>query len=325
MIGLFRRLNPLNIFLLAIVGLLFRLGIFLNPPENLDFKLIESYALVLFNIKNTSMLSVEANMFFALIIILIQAVWLNRVVDNYNLLGKPSFLPSLMYVTGSSLLVHFLVLTPALICNFLVIWMLDKFFSIHRMESAQATMFDLGMIAAIGSLVYLPFVAMFPLLWIALLIFRPFVWREWVVGIIGFATVYFFIACAYYLSDAYTQLHDFKVPLSIEFKLLKINIYDYLVFIPIVLILFLSVISLQQKLYRSYVHIRKSYFVLFFVLVFTILSFFISSTYQVYHFLLAIPAVAVYMGYYFISASKPWFYESLYLLLAGFIVYFQFV
>jgi hypothetical protein len=162
-------------------------------------------------------------------------------------------------------------------------------------------------------------------LWICLLIFRPFNWREWIVGIIGFLTLYFFIAVAYYLTDSYQKSKNFEVPLAIEFKLTGIKIYDYLVLVPVLFILFLSVISIQQKLYRSYVHIRKSYLMLFFIFLFSMLSFFITSKYQVYHFLLAVPSVSVFMGFFFISATKKWFYESLYLVLAGCIIYVQFL
>ncbi|MBC8052991.1 MAG: beta-carotene 15,15'-monooxygenase [Sphingobacteriaceae bacterium] len=324
MIGLFRTLNPVNLLVLGILSILLRLGIILNPPTNLDFSIFESYASVLFNLPAGNLFDVRTNLLLALIITLVQAVLFNRVINEYNLLGKQSFLPALMYVTCSSLLVHFLVLTPALICNFLVIWILDKFLSVHRKESAQATMFDLGMMVAVGALIYLPFIAMMLLLWICLIIFRPFNWREWLAGVIGFITIYFFIAVAYYWTDSIEKLRDFEVPLAIEFKLFQINIYNYLVLIPLLLILFLSVISLQQRLYRSYVHIRKSFLLLFFMLIFMLLSFFITSKYQVHHFLLAIPAASVFMGYYFMSAGKKWFYESLYLILVGFIIYFQF-
>ena len=324
MISLFRRLSPVNILLLCIIAVILRAGILLNPPDKLDFKVFEVYLSVLLNIQSNNLFSVEANLFFSILLTLLQALLFNRIVNEYNLLGKPSFLPALMYVTGSSLLMHFLVLTPVLICNFLVIWMLSKFLSIHRKESALSTMFDLGMIIAVGTLIYLPFVVMMLILWISLIIFRAFNWREWIAGVLGLATVYFFVAVAYYWTDSFEKLQSFRVPLAIEFKLFPINYYEYLVLIPLLLILFLSIISLQQKLYRSNVHIRKSYLLLFFTFIFSILSFFITSRYQIYHFLLAVPAAAVFMAFYFSHAIKAWFYESLYLMLVGFILYFQF-
>lgn len=325
MINLFRRLNPINILVLVIVAIILRLGILLNPPQHLGFSALETHASVLFNLSTENLFSVQGNLIAALVITLIQAIIFNRVVTGHNLLGKPSFLPALMYVTGSSLLVHFLVLTPALLCNFLMIWMLDKFLSVHRKASAQASMFDLGIIVALGTLIYLPFIGMMMLLWICLIVFRPFNWREWIAGILGFLTIYFFIAVAYYLTDSFDDFRDLQVPLVIEFKLFKINIYNYLVVIPLLIIMFLSVISLQQKFYRSNVHVRKSYVLLFFVLVFSFLSFFITSRYHIYHFLLVVPAASVFMAYYFTAAGKRWFYESIYLILAGFIIYFQWV
>ena len=324
MISLFRTLNLINLLLLGIIAVVLRLGILLNPPQSLDFSIFESYASVLFNLPTENLFAVETNLYLALILSVVQAIIFNRIVNEYNLLGKQSFLPALMYVTCSSLLVHFLVLTPVLLCNFLVIWMLDKFLSIHRKESAQGTMFDLGMIIGVGALIYLPFISMMLLLWICLIIFRPFNWREWIAGLIGLATVYFFIAVAYYWTDSFEELKNFKVPLAIEFKLFNIDIYNYLVLIPLVVILFLSVISIQQKLYRSYVHIRKAFLMLFFIFIFSLLSFFITSKYQVYHFLLAVPAASVFMAFYFMSSNKRWFYESLYLILVGCIIYFQF-
>lgn len=326
MIRLFRGLNPLTLVVLVIIAGILRIGILLNPPAKLEFSILEPYTAVLVNIPVANLFSPRDNILIALVIVLIQAVLFNTIINKYNLLGKPSFLPALMFVTASSVLVHFLVLSPVLICNFLIIWMLDKFLSISRQESAQANMFDLGMMIATGSLIYFPFAFMMILLWICLMIFRPFEWREWIAGIIGFSTVYFFIGVAYYWTDSLSKLENFKVPLATAFpQMFQINIYDYVAIIPVLVILLLSVISLQQKLYRSYVHIRKAYLMLFFIFIFSILSFFILAKHPIYHFLLAIPAASVFMGFYFTSATKAWFYESLYLILVGFIVYFQFI
>jgi hypothetical protein len=326
MIRLFKGLNPLILLVLVAIAILLRIGIFVNPPSKLDFALVEPYAAVLINFPAQNLLSIQENIIIALVIILIQAVLFNLVVNNYNLLGKSCYLPALMYVTTSSLLVPFMVLTPALLCNFLLIWMLDKFLSISRQESAQANMYDLGLMIAIGTLIYFPFIVMLILLWISLLIFRPFNWREWIAGLIGFATIYFFIGVAYYWTGSLSDLQNFKVPLATDFpRLFDIKMYDYLVIVPVLVILLLAVFALQQKLYRSYIHIRKSYLLLFFVLLLSLFSFVINAKHPIYHFLMVVPAVAVFMGFYFISATKAWFYESLYLVLAGTIIYFQLV
>src|SRR5690606_18340482 len=133
----------------------------------------------------------EANALIALVLTVIQALLLNGVVNRFNLVGRSSFLPALMYITLASLMLPFLVLSPILICNFLSVWMADKLLSIYRRTEIKPIMFDMRMIVALKSLVYYPYIVILLLLWFCLMIFRPFNWREWVTIPIGFASVYF--------------------------------------------------------------------------------------------------------------------------------------
>lgn len=324
MINQFRSLNPVNLIFLAVMTIILRTGVLLRLPESSSFSLFDSYTGLPVNIPD-DLFTPFSSVFYAIVIVLIQAILLNRIVNNYNLLGKPSFIPALMYVTATAILEPFVVLNPVLIANFLVLWMIEKFMSIYRRDKVLSVLFDLGMIVAAGTLIYFPFIAMLPLLWISLIIFRPFNWREWVAGLTGFITVCFFVMTVYYLSGS---LSDFfkAVPLVAAFYPgFLANPYDYIVLIPVLLILVSSVFTLWHKFYRSNVHVRKSYFILLFLLLFSVLSFYLSVGYNTDHFLLAIPAVAIFMSHFFLNATKRWFYESVYLLLAACIIYFQFV
>ncbi|WP_256010736.1 DUF6427 family protein [Desertivirga xinjiangensis] len=326
MINFFRKLNPISILILIIIALLLRLGIFLQLPETLEFTFLENYGSALFSISSTNLFNPASNVFFALVITIIQAIIFNRMVNAYNLLSRPSFLPALMYVTASSMLLPFLVLSPALICNFLMLWLIWRFLSIYRSVEARSVMFDSGMIIGFGTLIYFPFIVMIPLLWVALTIFRPFDWREWISGIIGFITIYFFLGVGYYLLGSFDKFYQLEVPLAATFPgLFNIKLYDYIVLAPLAVILILSCISLQSKLKRSSVHVRKAYLIMLIVAVFAVLSFYIKPEYHVYHFMLAVPPIAVFMSHYFMNATKAWFFESLYVVLLGSIVYFQFV
>lgn len=324
MINQFRNLNPVNLILLTAAAILLRIGVWIKLPESLGFSLLEPYTARLVRIPD-GLFSPSGNLFFATFIVFIQAVLLNRIINNYNLLGKPSFMPALMYVTTTAILGPFTVLNPALIANFFVLWMLERFLSIYRKDNVLSLLFDLGMIVAAGTLVYFPFIGMLPLLWINLIIFRPFNWREWVAGLTGFITICFFVCTFYYVNGSLAGFLK-TVPLVTAFSTgFHINFYHYTVLIPLVIILILSAFTLQKKFYRSSVHVRKAYFLLGFMLLFGIFSFYLKREFSVYHFLLAIPAASVFMSHFFVNAGKRWFYESIYILLAAFIIYFQFV
>jgi hypothetical protein len=85
-----------------------------------------------------------------------------------------------------------MVLSAPLICNFLVIWMLFKLFSFYKSDDAKSTAYDLGMIVAIGS-IHLPALHIPVFIHLdSLVIFKPFNWREWVSGILGYYRVLLF-------------------------------------------------------------------------------------------------------------------------------------
>src|SRR4051812_31637458 len=176
MINQFRKLSPVNLFFLVIISIVLRLGILMHLPEKLNFNFMEPFAWTLINAPSRGLFSPLENVTVATILTLIQAIILNRIINHHNILGKPTFLPALMYVTGSSILMPFLVLNPVIFCNFFILWMIAKFLNIYHKNEARSVMFDLGMIVAAGTLIYFPFIAMMPLLWISLIIFRPFNW-----------------------------------------------------------------------------------------------------------------------------------------------------
>jgi len=325
MINQFRKYTPLNILFLSVVGLVLCLGVFLHLPDNLMPVFFEPAISNFTGKLLPENITPEANVLITLILTIIQALLLNNIVNRFNLVGRSSFLPALMYMTLASLMLPFLVLSPILICNFLTIWMADKLLSIYRRTEIKPLMFDLGMIVALGSLVYFPFIVMLLLLWCSLMIFRPFNWREWVAIPIGFATIYFLLGVIYLWFDRMDAFYEIWLPLTYPFPTsIHIDIYDYLVLLPVAAILVLFVITLRKNLFKSVVHIRKSFQLLFCMFALAIISFYLNADWSINHFLLAAPPIAIYMTYYFSYAAKRWFYESIFALLFLTIIYFQF-
>lgn len=326
MINQFRKLNPINIFLLLGYAFFMRLAIYKDLPSELNYGFLEFFSRLQLQVSLEQAISPAVNIFFATFMVFIQALIFNRVINNHNLMPKPSFLPALMYITGASLFMYFMVLTPVLICNFLLIWLIDKFLKLGKASNSITTVFDIGMIIAIGTLIYFPFVAMLLLIFLSLLLFRPFNWREWVAGLVGFITVFFFLAVWYYWRDNLNAFYTMWKPLSNKFPLVfKINYNDYLVLIPVFAIIILASIQLRENFFRSYIITRKAFQMLFFMFVITALSFYLKADLRVWHFLLCVPAGAVLLAYFFINAKKRWLYESLFIVLVLSIQYFLFV
>jgi hypothetical protein len=325
MINAFRALNPLNILWLALFSLALRIGYIVQLPPSIEFVFVESFTRSILPVSFGNYLTPILNLLVAAVLVFAQALWLNQLVNKYNLLGKPTFLPALMYVTISALLVPFLILSPPLICNFLVLWMIDKLFSLYKDERAKGTAFDLGMIVGVGTLIYFPYIYMFLAVWLALVIFRAFDWREWVGVLVGFATIFFFLAVYYYWNDRLQQFYAIWRPLGSSFpNQIKFNYYNYLVLIPVILIFGLGFIRLRQNYFKSYVQIRKAFQMLTIVFIIAALSFYVKANFRVSHFMLCAVPASIIFAYYFLYSTRRWFYEGLYALLIGGIIYFQF-
>ncbi|HWD90618.1 MAG TPA: DUF6427 family protein [Mucilaginibacter sp.] len=325
MIKFFRSYNPLNIIWLFVLLFVLRAGYLYSLPAKTDFPFVELFSRLHLAKAYQYNIPPALNMFLSAALVFIQALLLNFLVNYHNLLGKSTYLPAAMYITASGLLTPFLLLGPPLVCNFLVIWMLFKIFSFYKGDDAKSTSYDLGMIVAVGTLFYLPFIFMFLCVWIALVIFRPFKWREWVACIIGFATIFFFLAVSYYLGNSMQQFYDIWLPLAAKFQFrISFNYYNYLVLIPVIIILVLGFFKLQQNFFKSFIQTRKSMQLLLFVAIIGGFSFYIRPGFHADHFLLCAVPAAVFFAYYFLYANYRWFYESLYIILLASIIYFQF-
>jgi hypothetical protein len=324
-ISAFRNFTPINILWLIIILFVLRFGFWINTPEHVNTILLEPFVSELIPANYQSFINIQVNIFLAALIVLAQAIMFNSLVNHFNILGKPSFMPALGYVTLTALFTPFMVLSQPLLCNFLLIWMLFKLLDFYKSDSGKSAAYDLGMIVAAGTLIYFPFIYMFLIIWIALMIFRAFNWREWVAGIFGYATIFFFLAVYYYLNDRFSDFYTIWLPLSSKFPShITIDYYNYLILIPVILILLLGVLKLRENFFRSYVHVRKAFQLLFFMFFIGGLCFYVRAEFNLDHFLLCAVPAAVFFAYYFLYATKKWFYEVLYFILFAGIIYFQF-
>lgn len=324
MINQFRSLTPLNLFFLMPFAAFMFFSAFINLPADLKPTIFEPAIRNLIGDFHERAITPYLNIFIASVLTIIQALYLNQVVNKYNLLGKATYLPALLYIALASMFSSFLVLSSPLLCNFFLIAIINKLLSVYYRVDNKAIMFDLGLIIATGTLFYFPFIAFFPITWLSLLIFKPFNWREWVIGLIGFGTVYFVLFIAYFWRDQMPDFYSIWLPLTKTFPSSSDqNFYDYLVLIVPAVILILFTISIRQNFYKSMVHVRKSYQLLFYMFLLGFLSFYMSHASLEYHLLVCTPPIAIYMAYYFCHAKIRWLYEGLFTLMIIGFIYFQ--
>lgn len=122
-----------------------------------------------------------------------------------------------------------------------------------------------------------------------------------------------------------SEFYQIFIPFTYAFNTdLQIDILDYLVLIPIILALIGFLLILKDNFFKSVVHVRKSFQLLFVMLVLIFASFYLNETKSINHFLLCVPPLSIYLAYFFTHAKIKWFYETLYIVILLTIVYLQF-
>ena len=316
-IRLFKTTQPFALAILGIVAIIMWM-----ISWNLHFRLVEPNGMPLYDLLLYLMKGMPAFSFAILgwLLISTQAIHFNYVLNKHEVLYRASWLPALIYIIIVSLLPPFLWFHPLLIVNTILIFALDKIFMLYKNPSPLSLDFNSCFLLAIASLFYLPAVVLFFIYALGIIILRPFSWRDWIVGILGFILP-FFLAFLYYflkneLNDFYSRV--FITGISKQLDLKHFFTYQYTYSVAIIGFLFvMSLIRLQSNYYKNVTKARLIQQLLLMLIVVGSFSVLVSRDEQLYRFnILALP-LSAYISYYFLSGKKLWLMELVFLVLVG--------
>jgi len=245
-----------------------------------------------------------------LLIIVISALILNDVINKNEIFSRNTFLPALIYLISMSAIKEHQVLSPIVISNLFWILALKQLFNIYSQVPCKRQVFNATFLMLFGGLFYFPSIVMVALVWVALIILRPFVWREWVLPFFAFIIfgVYYIVALIW--RNTFNNWLDYFTFDSEQYSSIHITIswpYYILLLVALVLVSFSGYTILRQYKASS-LRFRK---IIFFFLFIIILSIAILSIVQyfsnenVYLLVGAVP-LSLLITFYFNYAKKEW-------------------
>ncbi len=201
MIGIFRQKNPGNALLLLVYALVLKFSMFLHPsapelhPEdNYLYRLIVNALDSVFH---------HAYICYSILTFLIlfsQATLFNRICNHHKLLPRANFLPGMSYILITSLLQDWNHFSAPLLINSIMIWIWYQMIDLYNTHRPGSAIFNIGVWTGVVSLLYIPAMAFILLVLFALITMRPFRIREWLVGLFGFTSPYYFLFLVLYLT-----------------------------------------------------------------------------------------------------------------------------
>ncbi len=141
------------------------------------------------------------------VLYLFSAYLANNVYNSAGFGGRESYFPALVYVVLSLSIPDWTYLHPVLWANFFILLALRRLLMMYRVRSALAMLFDASVFMGLAIICYPPTLVVLPLVWLALMRFRTFDLREFLVPFTGLIFVGIYVFAAYFLTG---QEPDFR-------------------------------------------------------------------------------------------------------------------
>jgi hypothetical protein len=198
LLRLLRSTGAQTIILIPILGILLWLISFIHPSEAVF--LFDSYPMPSYKLV-TELIPVRS--FFgnlvAISLVLAQALLLVRLNTRFILINNRTYLPAIIFILLTASIPDLQRLNPVIFSGFFLLLGLELMFNGYQSGKIAYEFFTASFFISLGATFY-PYLLFFLfIVWIGLIILRPFYWREWVFSIIGFLLPWLFVFSYYYL------------------------------------------------------------------------------------------------------------------------------
>ncbi|MES2565719.1 MAG: DUF6427 family protein [Bacteroidota bacterium] len=231
---------------------------------------------ILYSYTFDSVFSFTLRQVLTLFIILIGAFFTNFLAIEQEITSKNNYLPAFLYILFAFSANTKGIIEPLLTANILILPALYFLMNSYRQDHALAEFFKSGLFMGLASFFCIHYIVMFPLCFIALIILRPFNWREWTVLFLGLITPLYIYVCISYLSsmNTFAVFGMMKEATSSIQKPILSEYYITIIFVSLMTAIF-SIVHYLGKGFGGKVKTKKTKYILLWMLLlsFIMLSF----------------------------------------------------
>ena len=304
MTGIFRQKNSGNTLILLVYGLVLKFNIFLHPSTPVTQA--DDHYLYKWLIDVLSPLHLWPSLYSIISFLLIysQALLLNRICNAQKMMARPNYLVAMAYMLMTSLIVEWNYFSAPLIINSLLIWIFYRMTTLYNSNKPGNLIFNMGLVVGIVTLLYQPAIVFVLFLLLALFIMRAFRIREWLIGLLGVTSPYYFLGLLLYLSGNW-DWHKLQPDIYFRLPPMPSSIYITISIVLLVLPFIIGGYFVQNNLSKMFIQVRKSWSLLLVYLVITTLIIVVNGSDNYSNWLLCVVPLAAFHGAaYFYPSSK---------------------
>lgn len=263
---------------------------------------------------------------FALLLLLFQAIQINRLVSLNRLTNENSLFPGVFYLLMSSTTLEFIPLHPQLLANtFVIIMMLDVFRQTRNVQ-LHLDMFNVGFWVGLASLFYFPYILFLIIGITGVIYLRTYKWVDTVRALLGVLVPYFLVGTVIFLFDHLSDFWFLHVRDSVGLLDLNelISWKGYVLIGVYALIILVSVFMSRKYNTGLNIHVRKKITVLFIALIGAMVLATLVADTGITSLLFGVFPLSILMAAMFLEL-EPQFAEILHFLLFTMALIFQYI
>jgi hypothetical protein len=305
--------QPVSLVLIPILGILLWLPGFLHPSAPAQQVFMPFYSGLDVFLRANPQLSV----ILGFLVAMSEAFLLNYIIYQHHILTKRSWLPALMFVVLSACTPGLLWLHPQHIAGVFLLGALHLLLGTYRMDKSFGSVFNAGILIGIAALFYLPSIVFLLFAIVCIILLRPFIWREWIILILGSTVAPIYAGVYYFWNDKLLFMTNEVVfsPIRNRDFFLKLPVEYYFLTAMTGLMVFVSASRFLSGAGTSTLKTKKGISVMIWFLVFSLLAVLPAQNNAVAGIIFAIYPLSLFTSNYFLVARRLWLAETIFILL----------
>lgn len=250
------------------------------------------------------------------VLLLLQAIYLNYLVQEYRLAKRPTYVTAIAYVLVVSFFRIENGLSPAFIANSFLLLSLGSLYRSYDKNGSAGAVFNAGFWLGVAALCY--FSAAVLLLWafLGLFILRSTEWRDWLILLLGFLMPFFWLGTYFFLQDGLGEWWARDIVGQLGFNgQIAMNPWSVAGLATSGLIFLWTLANWQGLHYKTTIREQKCIQVVFWMFLGLLLSFFAQNALFIHHLTLFAVPLAVLLSLNLQSIQSVGISELLHLLL----------
>jgi hypothetical protein len=218
---------------------------------------------------------------------------------------KPNYIPSFLYVFFGAITLNNTLLHPSLIANVFILLSLMAITDTYREENVLSKVFNGALFTSLATFFYINYAFFILFYFIALLILRPFNWREWCMTILGLiAPVFIYFCLGYLINIPFTDYLTYILGLFTNFQKPLLSEYFYPLFFCLIILLVLGAGKHFSKGLGGKIKTQKNLGLMYWLLLLSFINFFSKNNTSYFPLIASVIPISVLLSDYFYNIKQ---------------------